>query len=96
MSVAVPSARRKGVSENANHVKRSTTLLKWVKLKPTDTIFVLLAATKRILKHAHNKSLQLTFDSLPGLATPSPVIASNAAELRRWASEAVDHDALQS
>ena len=28
-------------------------------------------------------SLQLTFDSLLGLATPSPHIESNAAELRR-------------
>ena len=29
-----------------------------------------------------NKSLQLTFDSPLGLATPSPPVESNAAELR--------------
>ena len=34
-----------------------------------------------------NKLLHLTFDSLLGLATPSPRIDSNAGELRRWASE---------
>lgn len=30
-----------------------------------------------------NKSLQLTFDSPLGLATPSPPVESNAAELNR-------------
>jgi hypothetical protein len=30
-----------------------------------------------------NKSLQLTFDSPLGLATPSPLVDSNAAELMR-------------
>ena len=34
-----------------------------------------------------NKSLQLTFDSPLGLATPSPHVDSNAAELRRWATK---------
>ena len=37
----------------------------------------------------HNKSLQLTLDSLLGLATPSPPIESNAAELRRYAQERI-------
>ena len=32
---------------------------------------------------ASNKLLHLTFDSLLGLATPSPRIESNAGELRR-------------
>ncbi|ORE84964.1 hypothetical protein ATO7_16449 [Oceanococcus atlanticus] len=35
------------------------------------------------VKGAPNKSLQLTFDSPLGLATPSPPVDSNAAELRR-------------
>ena len=34
---------------------------------------------------ASNISLQLTFDSPLGLATPSPHIDSNAGMLRRWA-----------
>ena len=34
-----------------------------------------------------NKLLHLTFDSLLGLATPSPRIESNAGELRRWAAQ---------
>ena len=35
-------------------------------------------------QHGPNKSLQLTFDSPLGLATPSPPVESNAAELRRY------------
>lgn len=41
----------------------------------------------------YNKSLQLTFDSLLGLGTPSPHIESNSAELRRYANGKVKHGA---
>ncbi len=44
---------------------------------------------------AHHKSLHLTFDSLLGLATPSPRIDSNAGELRRWASVQPNHAGLE-
>ena len=39
----------------------------------------------RLGAESSNKSLQLTFDSPLGLATPSPPVASNAPELKRYA-----------
>ena len=41
------------------------------------------------MKHAPNKSLQRTFDPPPIFAAAKTVVASNAAELRRWVAKDV-------
>jgi hypothetical protein len=43
----------------------------------------LIQGTKVSPREMPNKSLQLTFDSPLGLATPSPLVDPNAAELMR-------------
>ncbi len=41
-----------------------------------------------------NKMLQRTFDPPPIFATAKTAVASNAAELRRWASRAMTYAAV--
>ncbi len=54
----------------------------------------LVSMGAKVERMKSNKSFHRTFDSLLGLATPSPHIVSNAAELRRWASRCPEEAAL--